>query len=267
MATGTNWQESERRDREKVQRHSVSPYVFGMPDGYQSIYHRTGAQQLIVHLLMRLGLFQTMRSLTIPAIIAILYASATMVVAAGFEGTVVYKITERGASHNIVYRIKGPIVRLDFDVQGRPMAAICNNADSSTMLLLLAEKMVVDLPAVRVSSTDAGAFSPTGNTRTILGYSASEYMGRINDSTTVHVWYTGALGSYFAVRNVAGTHEVSPWESWARTQGLFPLSVTEAVNGRETRIDAVSVNTTPVGDETIAIPEGFTKLGRLPGTK
>ncbi len=184
---------------------------------------------------------------------------ATLLVAAGtpFEGTAVFKTTIDGASRNCIIRSHGSLVRIDFDLQDKPMAAICNNVDTSLTLLLLTDKMAVTLPHIP-KRTPAASFAATGKHGDVLGMPADEYEGTVNDSVSVKAWMTTQLGSYFVMRNPSAIEEESAWEIWARTHGLFPLVVVESVRGKETRrVEALNVKREEIADTTFAVPKGF----------
>ncbi len=189
--------------------------------------------------------------------LAVLPTSLPLAAGTAFEGTAVFKTTIDGVSRNCIVRSRGAKVRIDFDLQDKPMAAICNNVDTSLTLLLLTDKMAVTLPHIP-KRTPAASFAATGAHRDMLGMPADEYEGTVNDSVHVTAWVTTQLGSYFVMRNPSAIEEESAWEIWARTHGLFPLAVVESVRGRETRrVETLSVTREEVADDTFAVPQGF----------
>lgn len=202
--------------------------------------------------------------------------------AAGFEGVVVFKLTEaKGKTQEMRYQVKGSKLRIELPGQKELGGIIIDPAKRESVMLMSEQKMymVMKLPddkGPQAGKAEDVKLEKTGRTETILGRKAEEFVATAKGEKT-ELWLAEGLGAFLSMpaNPMEGKGSGSPaWERALAGKDLFPLRiVTRGGNGKETfRLEATAVTPQPLPDSLFAPPAGYQKFdmggmmqGMVPG--
>jgi hypothetical protein len=200
--------------------------------------------------------------------------SPVALLAVGFEGNVLFKITTGQSSHDIDYRVKGGLARIDVQTKDATACVIIDSAKQEVTVLILERKMyMVQSIAGKVGATanidtSQTSFEKTGVTEKILGYDCTKYIAKSKE-TTSEIWATDELGAFLGFgfnggdrRAGAAAGSGQAWEAALAGKNFFPLRVTAInSNGKEiNRLEATAVEKKTLPDTDFAPPSDFQKL-------
>ncbi len=213
-------------------------------------------------------------------IVALLAPAAAL--AAGFEGLVVFKLTEaKGKSQEMRYQVKGSKLRIELPGQKELGGIIIDPAKRESLMLMSEQKMymVMKLPddkGPQAGKAEDVKLDKTGRTETILGRKAEEFVATSKGEKT-ELWLAEGLGAFLSMpaNPMEGKGAAAPgWERALAGKDLFPLRVvSRGSNGKETfRLEATAITPQPLPDSLFAPPAGYQKFdmggmmqGMVPG--
>lgn len=181
-----------------------------------------------------------------------------------FEGHVKMKLSEGGTEHTIDYYVKGDRMRVEMQDPRLQGGTMIMNMEERQMTVLMPEQrmyMTMPIPDGVGPAAEADEKMPeeTGETRTILGHTARQYMLEEEDRQ-FEIWATDELGAF------AGLHLPDQGQPGATSQrkhalteqDFFPLLIIERQNGRETtRVEMVEINEEELSASLFEPPAGF----------
>lgn len=213
-------------------------------------------------------------------IVALLAPAAAL--AAGFEGLVVFKLTEaKGKSQEMRYQVKGSKLRIEMPGQQGLGGMIVDPAKRETLVLMSEQKMymVMKLPedkAPAAGKAEDVKLEKSGRTETILGRKAEEFVATAKGEKT-ELWLAEGLGAFLSMPSnpMEGKGAAAPaWERALAGKDLFPLRiVSRGGNGKETfRLEATAITPQALPDSLFVAPAGYRKFdmggmmqGMIPG--
>lgn len=221
-----------------------------------------------------------MRTLTL-FLISFFFGSLTQLSAKTFEGRYDMRLSGDGEQVEISLWVKDGSMKMKVAGRDAGMGEMIMREGMRKMLMIMPGQrmyMEMDIPLENIiqDAPEEGSkdfpFRKTGNSRTILGMKAQEFVFE-EDNEKMTIWATEELGSMPFANNPF----LQGWsEALRRMTGLdafFPLETSGTENGREAyKMTVTKVEKMKLEDSFFDPPEGFMKMtlpagmgGFLPG--
>ena len=209
----------------------------------------------------------------ITSLLLCLLFAPSVLFAGSFEGTIRFPM--KSPRHDqptfMDYSMKEGFVRIDITgsdsrSQGKTTSSIWDLNKHEIDVLMPGQKMYMKMKTEDVAALVKGAetdvqIEKTGETETILGYTATKYI--VKDTahdTTSEVWTADGIGTFIMAGSVFKKHgAMSPIEKELAARGAFPLRmISHDSSGAETnRMEAVSIDKKSLPDDTFTVPSDY----------
>lgn len=189
--------------------------------------------------------------------------------AADFEGWIHSVIKDGKNEVALSYAIKDQRMRVEMPAEkGGPMAAaILNTAKQEMTIVMAEEKMAMVMPlkqavgkAEKEIEQANATWEKTGETKDILGYSCTKYIGT-NNGERYEVWATDELGRFVGpgALNPMQRKKAGGWEQMLAGQNFFPLEMTGYDRKGKTSFTLTTkkVERKSLADSLFTVPEGY----------
>jgi hypothetical protein len=201
-----------------------------------------------------------------------------------FEGVVHFKSSYWGEESEFDYYSKGNRARMETNRSRHGRAAVIMDFDAGkvSMILLswrLAMVMNMDEASLLTSNRTTGSLQKTGQTRTILGHRADQFI-HVGQEEDTEIWGTTDLGVFVGLHTRPsgfGRAGDSPeWVRALRDQGIFPLVVIRMSHGKtQARMEVTHIENKALSEELFVVPPRYltydkfdpnNKMPGMPGT-
>lgn len=208
------------------------------------------------------------RTLSLGILIGITFSAIASAAPDVFEGRVKMRMTEGASAQSIDYFIKDDQMRIEIAHPQAGGGAMIMDMKKKEMIALMPEqKMYITMPLPDPGQTaseesDENAPEPTGETKSLLGYTAQKYLFQ-ESQNEYEIWATDELGTFGGLHIPGGANPgaLSPREKALAGQDFFPLLIVERRNGREaTRIEVTEIEKKRLSDTLFKVPSGFQKM-------
>ena len=209
-------------------------------------------------------------------IIILLVFCAIVSAQSGFEGTIEYKIDEKGNESNMSYSVKGESIRID--VKSDEEVTIIFNNDK-ILFIMPSQKMYMEYPKSmmekmikNVMGNDDKAEKETvdilkyktSETADILGYTCSKW-SYPNDSGISEVWATEELGNFMFFKNPMESGNSNVFDFFNNT-AFFPLKIIskDSEGNKSVNFEAVGIVKKQLNESDFTAPADYRKMD-IPG--
>jgi hypothetical protein len=203
-----------------------------------------------------------------------------------FEGKVSMTMTSQSSgngSQTLNMSIKEGFMRMDMTASKGAGSMIMDLKNQRMIMLMPAKKMYMIQPIPQPGATpQAGGYpqpgaasrgaaptlEDTGVKETILGYVCTKYTAT-GAQGTAQIWVTDQLGAFNGLFHGGGPGQRAQapqaWESALKGKAFFPMRVVSNDNGKQFRMEVISVEKTSLPDSLFAPPEGWQDIGAMMG--
>jgi hypothetical protein len=183
-----------------------------------------------------------------------------------FEGEVDYNITlNDGNQMPVNYLSKGKKTRMETTMKGHHMVEIMDNSDKKIYMLMPEQKMymTVTIPdAGAMKSKSGGKLTKTGNVKTILGRTATEWTyDSANGQTSI--WAVSGMGYFFMAKGPGADGSDSAWADVVKNGGLFPLEVNSKNSKGSVSMIATKIDARSLDDSLFAVPSDYKDMSAM----
>jgi hypothetical protein len=183
-----------------------------------------------------------------------------------FEGEVDYNVTmSDGNQAPMNYFLKGKKIRIEMNMKGHQVVDIMDLSAKKVYMLMPEQKMVMTSTIPNASSVKAkaeGKLTKTGNTKTILGRTATEWTYDSKAGTT-SIWASSGMGFFMMAKGPGAAGSDSTWAQAVKNGGLFPLEVDAKTSKGSMTMTATKIDEKSLDDSLFTVPSDYKDMSSM----